>query len=80
MGMYLSSMYTQGENGNSVEKNLGANVVKTLMTPCSNTYRHIYFDNFFASIELLIDLLKQGLYGCGTVRTNRKGFPNILKT
>ena len=72
-------VYT-GRKGNSVEKNLGANVVKTLMTPYSNAYRHIYFDNFFASIELLIGHLTQGLYGCGTVRTNRKGFPKTLKT
>lgn len=50
------------------------------MNPYRNTYRHIYFDNFFASIELLIDLLNQGLYGCGTVRTNRKGFPKTLQT
>ena len=72
-------VYT-GRKGNSVEKNLGANVVKTLTAPYRNTYRHIYFDNFFASIGLLIDLFKQGLYGCGTVRTNRKGFPEELKT
>ena len=77
MGMYQSLMYTQGER---VRVNLGANVVKTLMAPYRNTYRHIYSDNFFASIELLIDILKLGLYGCGTVRTNRKGFPDELKT
>ena len=50
------------------------------MTPYRHTYRHVYFDNFFSSIALLIDLLKEGLYGCGTVRTNRKGYPESLKT
>ena len=42
-------------------------------------YHHIYFDNFFSSVDLLLDLLKLGLYGCGTLRSNRKGFPEDLK-
>ena len=62
-----------------VERNLGANVVKTLAMHYRNTYRHVYFDNFFTSFGLLIDLLRSGLYGCGTIRTDRKGFPNMLK-
>lgn len=33
----------------------------------------VYCDNFFTGINLL------DLYGCGTVRTNRKGFPSELK-
>lgn len=42
-------------------------------------YHHVYFDNFFSSVDLLLDLLKVGLYGCGTLRSNRKGFPEDLK-
>ena len=34
------------------------------------------FGQFF---DLLQDLLKCGLYGCGTIRTHRRGFPNPLK-
>lgn len=77
---YLSEfeVYT-GKKGSAVEKNLGAKVVKTLTKPYINTYRHVYFDNYFSSLSLLIDLLKDGLYGCGTIRTNRKGFPDSLK-
>ena len=44
-----------------------------------NTFRHVYFDNFFTGVGLLLDLLKSGLYGCGTLRSNRKGFPEDLK-
>ena len=33
-------VYT-GKKSNGVEKNLGANVVKTLMTPYRHTYRHV---------------------------------------
>jgi hypothetical protein len=71
-------VYT-GKKKDSVERNLGSSVVKTLTQPYYNTYRHLYFDNFFSSIQLLLDLLKSGLYGCGTTRTNRKGFPAALK-
>ena len=44
-------MYT-GKKGSAVEKNLGANVVKTLTKPYINTYRHVYFDNHFSSLSL----------------------------
>ena len=71
-------VYT-GKKGDRVEKDLGASVVKTLAMPYKNTYRHIYFDNYFCSIALLINLLKLGLYGCGTIQTNRNGFPQPLK-
>jgi len=30
-------------------------------------------------VDLLLDLLRVGLYGCGTLRSNRKGFPPDLK-
>ena len=42
-------------------------------------YHHIYFDNFFSSPDLLLDLSRVGLYACGTLRSNRKGFPQDLK-
>ena len=46
--------------------------------PYNNTYRHLYFDNFFTSTDLLWDLLKCGLYGCGTIQTHRRGFFKLL--
>ena len=42
-------------------------------------YHHAYFDNYFANIKLMLDLLKDGVYGCGTLRTNCVGFPKDLK-
>lgn len=39
----------------------------------------MYFDNFFSSVDLLLDLRRVGLYACGTLRSNRKGFPTELK-
>ncbi|VDI71500.1 Hypothetical predicted protein [Mytilus galloprovincialis] len=35
--------------------------------------------SYFTSIPLLQDLLSNGIYGCGTIRQNRKGFPQDLK-
>ncbi len=77
---YVSGLevYT-GKKGNSAEKGLGANVVKCLTETLENTHRHIYFDNFFTSVDLFLDLFRVGLYGCGTLRTNQKGFPQALK-
>ena len=40
---------------------------------------HVYFDNFFSSVDLLCDLYRVGLYGCGTLRSNRRGFPEAFK-
>ena len=39
-------VYT-GKQGNSVERGLGANVVKTLTKPYLNSFRHVFFYNFF---------------------------------
>ena len=67
----------KGKTGNSVERGLGANV-KRLTENLHNNY-HVYFDNFFMSIDLMLDLLRQGTYGCGTMRADRKGFPESLR-
>ena len=79
MDLFQILMAIQGKDKCGRE-NLGANVVKTLTQHYSNTFRHVYFDNFFTGIGLLLDLLKSGLYGCGTLRSNRKGFPVDLKS
>ena len=71
-------VYT-GKKGDSVEQGLGSKVVLSLTADLKNSFRHIYFDNFFCSAGLLIDLFKAGLYGCGTTRINQKGFPPELK-
>ncbi|XP_064384056.1 piggyBac transposable element-derived protein 4-like [Halichondria panicea] len=59
---------------------LGEHVVKTLTSELKGKNHHVYFDNFFTSVKLLEDLLEDGIYGCGTARKDRKGFPPALKT
>lgn len=51
----------------------------SLTKKLTGLYHHVYFDNYFTSISLLINLLKIGIYSCGTMRTNRKGSPDDLK-
>ena len=72
------SVYKE-KTGDSTAKGLGAKVVKTLTEDLHNRYHHVYFDNFFLGIDLMVDLLKLGTYGCGTMRNRRKGFLNTLK-
>ncbi|KAJ8930526.1 hypothetical protein NQ314_016673 [Rhamnusium bicolor] len=36
-----------------------------------NDYHKIYFDNWFNSLQLQIELYKMGIHGLGTVRSNR---------
>ncbi len=67
-----------GKQGNA-EDGLGARVVKDLTNKLHNKYHHVYCDNFFTSFFLLNDLHKDGVYCCGTVRSNRKEFPSDLK-
>ena len=61
------------------EKALGSKVVKHLTEELQNNYRHVYFDNYFTSVDLALDLHRSGLYSCATLRSNRKGFPLELK-
>lgn len=76
---YFSRLEVYTGRKESIEHGLGARVVKTLTKDFQQSWRYVYFDNFFTSKALLLDLLSLGLYGCGTVRSNRKGFPVQLK-
>ena len=68
-----------GKKGNSTEKGLGAKVVKSLTSELHRKNHHVFFDNYFTSVNLLEDLLADGIYACGTARKDRKGFPEMLK-
>ena len=77
---YLSNFEVYlGRNTATREQGLGYNVVMRLTRFIRNSFRWVFFDNFFTGLPLIKSLLQNGLYGCGTVRCNRKGFPTILK-
>lgn len=50
-----------------------------LTKPFHNKHYHVYCDNFFTSPALFDELLQCGLYACGTVRMDGRGFPADLK-
>ena len=46
----------------------GSRGVKDLSNKVSHQHYHVYFDNFFSSPLLLVQMYENGLYGCGTMR------------
>ena len=71
------SVYT-GKEGSKSEVGLCSKVVKKLTTGLKGLYYHVYFDNYFTSLSLIVDLLKDGIYACGVARKDRKYFPKQL--
>lgn len=69
-------VYT-GKSGDTVEKNLGARVVKNLSAPLKNKNYFLYFDNYFTSYPLMSYLKSNGIYACGTVNMTRKHLPQL---
>ena len=70
-------VYTGKKKG--AETGLGTRVVKDLTRNIVGKNHHIYCDNFFTSIGLFQELLDKKIYACGTIRSNRKFFPEDFK-
>ena len=68
------------DNIKRTKKGLSYDVVMHLIKPLKNTGHEIFFDRFFTSVHLSEDLLKLGIYTCGTLMKNRKNLPNEIKT
>ena len=77
--VYKQQIYcgANGENGKP-EKGFARRVVKQLCNGLEKTYRRLFTDNFYTSVELYQELFELGIYACGTVRANRKNFPKDL--
>ena len=60
--------------GDNVEKGLGGKVVMSLTESFHGKYHHVYVEKFFTGVYLLLNLLRNGTYGCGTMRFDRKSF------
>ena len=39
---------------------------------------HVYMDNYYSDPHLFLELLNKEIYACGTIRSNRIGFPKDL--
>ena len=66
-------------DGVSTEHGLGERVVLQLTQPFRQKHYQVFCDNFFSSPALFEELLKNGLYACGTVRSDRREFPLTLE-
>jgi len=64
-------IYT-GKVENKTENMLGERVIRDLSRDLAHKYYRIYFNNYFSTIDLMSNLLADGILACGTVRTNRK--------
>ena len=53
-------------------------IVWHLVMPLLNLGHHLYVDNFYTSIPLFKYLFAAGTCACGTIRANRKGYPQQL--
>ena len=75
---YVSQFQVYTGKSDRVEQSLGARVVKDLTRPLVGNYHKVFFDNFFTTIPLLRDLLKENIYACGTIRKKRKHEPKEI--
>ena len=69
-----------GKEDNAPEGGLSTRVVCDLCHPLLDDKHHvIYMDNFFSSVALCKKLKGFGTYSVGTLRANRKDYPEALK-
>lgn len=57
-------IYTGKAQG--TEKELGSRVVRDLTRKLVGNNHHVYFDNFFTSVSLMIALKRKNIFACGT--------------
>lgn len=57
---------------------MGHHVIMKMADRFLGHAHHIFFDNFFSSVQLAQDLEKKKTYMCSTIRLNRKGWPKAL--
>ena len=72
-------VYTgKGMETTKPEVGLCSRVVLDLMSGLERLGLDLYTDNYYTSPELYLELYKRGVNACGTVRTNRRGYPKEL--
>ena len=72
-------VYLGRQPGQQREVGQGARVVKQLVEPRRRSGRNVTADNFFTSIPLAEDLLKDGLTFVSTIRSNKPHIPDSMK-
>ena len=77
--MRVPSLRWQARGNHGREKELGRKVVERLTTHIRGKNHHVFFDNYFNSVVLHENLLANGIYGCGTVKSSAKSLPNQMR-
>ena len=72
-------VYTGKHSRKNPNVSLGQEVVVHPMEPFLHQNRHVYFDRYFTSVDLMEYLYQHDTYACGTVMPNRKGLPPAVK-
>ncbi|XP_063219241.1 piggyBac transposable element-derived protein 4-like [Bacillus rossius redtenbacheri] len=72
-------IYTGKSTNGRMADTLGERVVLSLTRDLKGKGCVVAFDNFFTTVNLMKALRKDNIYAIGTVRTNRKGLPAMLK-
>ena len=74
---YKVIIYEGKPSGMNNNDPLGTRVILSCVEVCANpSLHHLYFDNFFSSYDLIVQLKGMGFRATGTVRENRtKGCP-----
>ena len=77
--VYRVQIYT-GKSMEATDAGAGlcTRVVLDLMDGLEDAGLDLYTDNYYTSPDLYTTLYEKGINACGTVRTNRKGFPKVL--
>jgi len=74
--VYRLQIYTGKNLESTINAGLCSRVLLELMT---GLVRHrLYTDSYYTSPAVYLELYKNGINCCGTVRTNRRGFPKEL--
>ena len=69
-----------GKRGTTVSKDgLYFDIVSNLTKCLRYKNHHVFFDNLYTSIPLLLHLQKYQILCCGTIRKNRKYLPSCIK-
>ena len=76
---YICEFQVYTGKSDETEGGLGKRVILDLSQTLEGKNHHLYFDNFFTSVDLLQTLRDKGVYACGTVRQTSRGFPPALK-
>ena len=64
---------------NETEQGLSPRVVFDPLSKYLRKEYHVYLDNFYTSLRLVKDLKDANTYAYGTIRVNRRQFPDNLK-